>query len=162
MLTEQPPAVPSPFKRDFQSFERALRQQGLRAGLHFLNRRTSHRYTGVFRFDADMLRSVALVDSWDPSIELGDDVPLAAAYCAHLYRTGEPLEVEDGSHDDRVGGMARSPVVSYCGAVIRDADGRPWGALCHFDPARCDSKESDMPLLIAAAAIIFDEAAGAV
>lgn len=153
--------IPTALEGDVDSFSQALRQRGLRAALLFLNGRTPHRYTGVFRFDGDMLRSVALVDKWDAGVEHGEDVPLAAAYCAHLHRTGEPLEVEDGAEDARVPWMRDSPVVSYCGSVILDHAGTPWGALCHFDTARCDSKNSDMPLMVAAARMIFEDALAA-
>lgn len=154
--------VPSPLKADVEAFALCLADDGLRAALLFLNNRTSHRYTGVFRFDGDMLRNVALVDKWDPEINHGDDVPLAAAYCAHLHRTGEPLEVENGATDQRVPWMRGSPIVSYCGSVILDLAGGPWGALCHFDTAPCDAKNSDMPLMVAAAKIIYDDALAAV
>lgn len=132
------------------------------AQLLLLNGRTPHRYTGVFRFDGDMLRNVALVDKWDPAVEHGDDVPLAAAYCAHLHDTGQPLEVENGATDPRVPWMSASPIVSYCGAVIHGSHGLPWGALCHFDVARCDAKNSDMPLLVAAAKMIYEDARAAI
>nr|WP_207190078.1 GAF domain-containing protein [Ramlibacter ginsenosidimutans] len=108
-----------------------------------------------------MLRNVALVDKWDAVVEQGDDVPLAAAYCAHLHATGEPLEVEDVATDARVPWMSASPIVSYCGAVILDLHGQHWGALCHFDVARCDSKNSDKPLLVAAARMIYQDAVAA-
>ena len=101
-----------------------------------------------------MLRNVALIDKWDAAVQHGEDVPLEEAYCAHLHRTGQPLEIEDGRVDERVPAMRDSPIVSYCGAVIANGAGAPWGALCHFDVARCDTKNSDLPLIVAAAGII--------
>jgi hypothetical protein len=154
--------VPPPLAADLHEFVSCVRERGLRAALVHLNQRTPHRYTGVFRFDDDMLRSVALVDKWNADTTRGDDIPIAAAYCAHLHRTGEPLAVADGSTDSRVPWMANSPVMSYCGAVIGDPSGKPWGALCHFDTARCEAKGSDMPLLVAAAAILYPTAVAAV
>lgn len=150
-----------PRETDLQGFATALERAGLRGALLLLNTRTAHRYTGVFRFDGDMLRNVALVDKWDAVVQQGDDVPLAAAYCAHLHDTGEPLEVEDVATDPRVPWMSDSPIVSYCGAVILDLHGQHWGALCHFDVARCDSKNSDKPLLVAAARLIYQDAVAA-
>lgn len=152
------PEVPAPLASDLAAFTIRLRSEGLRSALQFLNARTPHRYTGVFRFDGDMLRNVALIDKWDAGVRRGEDVPLAQAYCAHLHRTGEPLSVEDGSADARVPWMAKSPILSYCGAVIKDEAGQHWGALCHFDTLRCEAKNSDMPLIVAAAAILYTEA----
>lgn len=152
--------VPPPLASDLAVFGSALRAGGLRSALLFLNGRTPHRFTGVFRFDGDMLRSVHLVDKWDPLVERGDDVPLASAYCAHLQRTGEPLDLADGRDDPRLPWMAESEVVSYCGAAITAPDGTPWGALCHFDTSRAESKDSDLPLLVAAAAQLYERVAG--
>lgn len=161
MLSRSAIAVPQAPGSDLHGFLEALRDGGLRSALLFLNKRTPHRYTGVFRFDADMLRNVALVDKWDPAVIRGEDVPLAAAYCAHLHRTGEPLEVHDGNSDARVPWMAGNPIVSYCGAVVEDEFGRPWGALCHFDSAPCDAKTSDLPFILAAAKMLYEPAQAA-
>lgn len=145
---------------DVRAFEDALRHTGMAGGLRFLSLRTSHRFTGVFRFDGDTLRSVALVDKWLPGVERGDDLPLAEAYCAHLKATGEPLTVTDGRSDPRLPWMTNSGVASYCGALIRDEKGDAWGALCHFDPNPCEAKDSAMPLLVAAAALIHRSTTG--
>lgn len=153
-------AIPPPLSADLASFRDSLAKHGLRGALRHLNARTPHRFTGVFRFDGDTLRSVALVDKWDPAVLRGADAPLAQAYCAHLRETGEPLAVDDGDRDPRTPWMAGSGIPSYCGAVIRDDQGEPWGALCHFDTGRCESKNSDMPLLVAAAALIYRAASG--
>lgn len=146
--------VPTAPAADLQSFRAVLARDGPRAALAFLNNRTPHRFTGVFRFDDDVLRSVELIDKWDPSATRGEDIPIESAYCAHLQRTGEPLEVADGRADPRVAWMHDSPIVSYCGAVIEDDEGAPWGALCHFDLSPCESKVSDLPLLLAASRLL--------
>lgn len=151
--------IPLPLAPDAEAFSLRLGQQGLPGALAFLNARTPHRFTGVFRFDGETLRSVALVDSWDRSVGQGEDIPLAQAYCAVLHDTGEPLEVLDSRTDGRYPGMADSPVVSYCGVLIRDPDGQPWGALCHYDLKPCQTKSSDMPLLAAAAGLLYPHAA---
>lgn len=153
--------IPPPLAGELKEFTRCLRERGFRSALAHLNRRTPHRYTGVFRFDGGMLRSVVLVDKWNAQTTRGDDIPIAAAYCAHVHRTGQPLVVEDGRSDVRVPWMASSPVLSYCGAVIVDPAGKRWGALCHFDTSRCEAKNSDIPLLVAAASILYPAAVAA-
>jgi hypothetical protein len=153
--------IPPPHAADLAAFVEALGSGGLSGALAFLNARTPHRFSGVFRFDGDMLRSVALFDKWDPEVQAGEDLPVADAYCAHLRGTGENIEVSDGRRDARVSWMSASPVVSYCGALIQDANHAPWGALCHFDTAPCQAKSSDMPLLTAAAALLHGAASAA-
>ncbi|HEX2546838.1 MAG TPA: GAF domain-containing protein [Ramlibacter sp.] len=144
---------------DLEQFCGLLAEQGLHAALAFLNARTPHRFTGVFRFDGETLRSVALVDKWDGEVRRGEDVPLSEAYCAVLHDGADVLEVLDGPADERYPHMQASPVASYCGAVIRDADGEPWGALCHYDVQPCQVKSSDLPLLAAAGEVVWNHLA---
>ena len=40
---------------DVRAFTASLAEGGLREALRYLNRRTPHRYTGVYRFDGDMI-----------------------------------------------------------------------------------------------------------
>lgn len=155
---DSPVAVANLFENEVREFRETLDREGLQPALRLLNGRTPHRFTGVFRFDGDILRNVVLVDKWAPAVVRGDDVPLAQAYCAHLHRSGGAVEVTDGPADARFPWMQQSPIVSYCGAVILDEDGRRWGALCHFDISRCESKKSDLPLLEAAAGLIYASA----
>ncbi len=147
--------VNEPVAADLAEFSDLLRQRGLLEAMRLLNARTSHRYTGVFRFDGEMLRCVALVDKWDASVTCRDDVPLDKAYCAHLHRTGEAVRVDYGPTDARFPWMQQSPFVSYCGAVISDPHGEHWGALCHFDVARCEALGAELPLVVGAASLLY-------
>jgi len=142
-------------------FESCLHREGLQPALRYLNLRTPHRYTGVFRFDGDMLRCVAMVDKWDSEVTGRPDVPMAEAYCAHVHRTGEAVRVDHGPTDPRFPWMASSPFLSYCGAVICDPQGRHWGALCHFDTSRCEAQSSDLPMVVEAARLLYAQACSA-
>jgi hypothetical protein len=149
--------VPLPLADDLAAFRERLRQGGPQAAAAFLNARTAHRFTGVFRFDRSLLRHVAMFDKWHPELERGDDVPLADAYCSVMHATGEPFEMISRSEDARHAHLATSPIACYCGAPILDQDGRPWGALCHWDMEPCQTRTSDMPLLVAAAEMLARE-----
>lgn len=146
--------VPPEVSPTLTEFHARLAGGGRRAGLELLNKRTPHRFTGIFEFSGDTLKNVELVDKWDGTVTRCDDVPLANAYCAHLQRTGEPLAVVDGAQDPRVPWMKNSPVASYCGAVIENPAGQPWGALCHFDLSPCESNRGEVQLLVAAARLL--------
>jgi len=102
--------------------------------LAYLNARTTHRYTGLYRFDGPVLRSVLLVDRDDPAVRVGPDAPLRETFCAIVGETGRTFAMSDSHAEPRVvGHPARTAVVSYCGALVRDAEGRAVGTLCHFD-----------------------------
>ena len=131
-----------------------LGQGGLHEALRFLNARTSHRFTGVYRFDGEMLRSVALFDRWDPETRCGEDVPIDQAYCGIVQKIGMGLEVPDGRGDGRYPWLAESQVQSYCGVLIVGPEGEPIGALCHYDLQRCQTATGEMPLMAAVAPLI--------
>ncbi len=144
------PAVDS----SVESFKNILIQSGLHDALRFLNHRTPHRYTGVYKFDGDTLRNLTLYDSYDPKLIKGEDAPMAVTYCS-LVRTQGKLEINDAENDIRVKNIIITPVASYCGVLIRDAEGKPFGTLCHFDMKRCQEQVLDFPMLEEAAKYLF-------
>lgn len=136
-------------------FERILSEKGLHEALRFLNQRTPHRFTGVYRYDGDVLRNEHLFDLNAPEVTRGPDVPMVDAYCDMVRRTDEPIEFLDVRRDGTIAPKEGSPVVSYCGVLIRDEEGQPYGTLCHYDVKRCEERSSDMPLLEAVAPLVY-------
>ena len=143
--------------REIGEFTTVLHQQGSHAALKYLNGRTPHRYTGVFRFDGDQLRSEVLYDRYEPSLIQGEDAPMEATYCSLVGRQQAPLEINDATTDLRVKDLIDTPVVSYCGVLIRDAQGTAFGTLCHYDMQRCQERTTDLPLLEAAADLLYNQ-----
>ncbi|MEJ5988902.1 hypothetical protein WG902_02800 [Ramlibacter sp. PS3R-8] len=150
-----PDAPGSPDISGLPEFKVRLAAGGRRGGLELLNERTPYRFTGVFQFSGEVLKSVELVDKWDKAVVRGQDVPIATAYCAHLQRTGQSLVVINGHRDDRVPWMKNSPIASYCGAVIESPAGDAWGAVCHYDMDPCESNRGEVALLSAAAPFLW-------
>ncbi|GAB2461654.1 hypothetical protein GCM10011375_12960 [Hymenobacter qilianensis] len=147
----------SPVLSDIEQFSSLLERHGVHTALQYLNSRTSHRYTGIFRFDGDQLRNVALYDRRDPvNVVHGPDAPLEASYCILLTRQQSPLEITDAATDPRLSHLINKPVQSYCGVLIRDNEGRPFGSLCHFDTQRCQERTTDLPLMEAAADLLYN------
>ncbi|MGI4738016.1 MAG: hypothetical protein ACRYG7_22840 [Janthinobacterium lividum] len=144
---------------EITEFAALVRQHGVHAALVYLNRRTPHRYTGLFRFEGNVLRNEALVDGNQPLVQQGDDVPLAATFCALVGRQQAPLEILDATTDPEFRGLVDTPVISYCGVLIRDAQGQPYGTLCHYDMQRCQERTTDQPLLAAAGALLYQQQA---
>lgn len=152
---ESPSDIP-----DMLEFRSRLVAGGRRGGVELLNQRTPHRFTGIFQFAGATLRNIELVDKWDLTVRDCGDVPIAGAYCAHLQRTGEALDVGDGRIDPRVPWMRNSDVASYCGVVIARPNGQAWGALCHFDLSPCQSNRNEVARLAAAARLFWPSLPG--
>ncbi len=133
--------------REFSDLKDTLEARGLHAALGFLNARTPHRFTGVYRFDGDTLRNVCLFDRIAPETLQGDDLSMNDAYCAIVGRTGKSLEFADARTDGRFAYKPAVPIISYCGVLLRDAAGKPFGTLCHYDFQPCQHRSSDVPLL---------------
>ncbi|RAK65798.1 hypothetical protein DLM85_13850 [Hymenobacter edaphi] len=144
-------------QREIDEFTAVLAQQGIAAALKYLNSRTPHRYTGLFRFDTDTLRNEALFDRFDPGVAKGADVPTRVTYCSLVGRQEAPLEINDAATDERYRGLIETPVVSYCGVLIRDEAGKAFGTLCHYDMQRCQERTSDLPLLEAAGQLLYQQ-----
>ena len=104
--------------------------------LRFLNARMPHRYTALYRYDGTRLRNVALFDRLEPSTTKGGDVPVERSFCWLVERDRASFITTDGSTDSRTAGLPlplREDVKAYCGTLVRNADGTPFGSLCHFD-----------------------------
>lgn len=134
-------------------FTALLQQQGVHAAMEYLNHRTPHRYTGLFRFDGEVLRNEALFDRNQPSVRQGLDVPMAVTYCALVGQQEAPVTILDAATDPQAQGVD-TPVISYCGVLIRDTEGQAYGTLCHYDMQRCQQRTTDVPLLEAAAQLL--------
>lgn len=125
-----------------------LARDGLHAALKLLNARTPFRYTGVYRFDRDILRNVDLFDRWAPDQPRGSDAPMGETYCAITGKLNDSLVVSDGRRDPRHPWMRGNSVVSYCGVPIRAESGVAIGTLCHFDDKSCQSQGGEATFLM--------------
>lgn len=114
---------------------RALLDGGdLRGAVILLNSLAPHRFTSLFRFDGDMLRTVVFFDRDNPTQAVVDDIPVAASYCVFVREGGSTFTVPDAACDPRVDGHPKQSVFrSYCGVPLIDAAGRMHGTVCHFD-----------------------------
>jgi len=144
MVADDPAAV----------FATILEQQGLHAALRFLNDRTPHRFTGVYRYDGEVLRNEHIFDAHDPDLQRGLDVPMFDAYCALVRQREQAVEFLDISSCTDVPIKGSSAVVSYVGVLIRDEQGNPFGTLCHHDVKRCETRSRDLPLLEAVTPLV--------
>ena len=137
---------PDPLQPLSLAFADALHRTGLHGALRFLNGRTPHRFTGVYRYDGPMLRNVGLFDQFNPEQAQGDDAPIGNTFCSLVPRFGGALAFYEARNDPRVSHI-QTPVVSYCGIQLRDGNGVALGTLCHFDLKPCEPRTSDLQFL---------------
>jgi GAF domain-containing protein len=117
-----------------EMFREALAGAGLHRALQLLNQTTTYRFTGVYCFEPDWVRSVVLFDRENPMLRIGADVPMKESYCLYTARAGEVLVIENAPKDPRWNGhAARDSVLSYVAVLLADRAGTPLGTLCHFD-----------------------------
>ncbi|WP_299754308.1 hypothetical protein [uncultured Pontibacter sp.] len=145
---------PEYFAKELQEFKAELENAGIPGALRYLNARTPHRYTGIYKYDGEILRNVAIYDKYDPNALKGEDAPMGATYCSLLVKE-RALEITDAAEDDRVKNVIITPVTSYCGVLMKDHAGNAFGSLCHFDMNRCQERTTDFPLLELAAEILY-------
>lgn len=126
-----PGAAPAPE----ELFARAMRAGRVHDALAVLNERVRYRFTGLYHADPPVLRNVQLYDRENPSLDVGGGaVPLCETYCGITTASASPFTTPDAAGDPRLlEHPARGSVLSYLGVPVRDASGRVWGTLCHFD-----------------------------
>lgn len=111
-----------------------LTEAGIHPALAFLNARTSHRFTGIYRLDPPVLRNVRLYDRENPELEIGADAAMRETYCSIVGETCAPFATADPRLDERLAEHpAREATLAYCGVPLRDERGNALGTLCHFD-----------------------------
>lgn len=134
-----------------------LQQRGLDGALAFLNARTRHRFTGVYRFASPMLVNVALFDRENPTLRARGDIHLLnATYCQIVHDVGRPFVTTDARRDERlVAHPARERIVSYCGVPLSGPDDTLYGVLCHHDPRPRIARQSEIRFLESIAPLLY-------
>jgi GAF domain-containing protein len=124
----------APLAEIVEDFEDVLQKQGLFEAMGYLNSTTEHRFTGIYRFEPDWVRSVLLFDRGNPHLRAGADVRMKESYCMLTAQQEESYIIEDAQSDPRLlQHAARDSVLFYCAVHLLDSEGLSWGTLCHFD-----------------------------
>jgi CheY-like chemotaxis protein len=140
--------------------QEALSAGKLHDALAVLNRKTGHRFTGIYRFDGKVLTNLHIFDRLHPEVQKGDDAPINETYCAIVGATRQTFVSPDTMADPRLTEHpARQSVQSYCGVLLRNTDSTPFGTLCHFDLVPVTASDETIALLELAAPLVSAEVA---
>lgn len=141
-----------------EAFREALAEGGIPAALKFINARSPHRFTSIYRFDGSTLRNLYLYDRANPEFGLFPDAPLGESYCSIVSKTAAAFATHDSLRDRRVEGHPkREMVLSYCGIPLVREDGTMFGTLCHFDFVPHEIAADEVEYLEAVAPYILRE-----
>lgn len=144
----------------------AMRQiranSGVRAMLIFLNGLTDHRFSALYLFDAERLKSLYFYDRERPAIDTCPEIPVMASYCVFVRNSGSKFSMADSLDDARVAGHPkRLEIRSYCGVPLVDESGRMVGTICHFDARPLPISDQNVSLMEAVAHLLPAERAAA-
>lgn len=139
---------------------KAIRDRdGVRALLTYLNSRTHHRFTALYRFDDPHLRNAYFFDRERPDVESCPDIPIMASYCVFVRSSGHTFVTPNSIADERVRDHPkRLEVRSYCGVPLVDERGKMFGTICHFDFQPVETDDATVALMEAVAPLLLDEA----
>ncbi len=150
--------LPPPTSPALVELRRVVTEGGLESTLRWLNARTQHRYAAIYRFDGSRLHNLHLIDRHGASARAGADSELGTTYCARVATTRRAFVTTDAMQDDRLEGHpSRHALRAYCGALLRNPDGTPYGTLCLFDEEARPVSTQDLLLVEEAAEIVSEQ-----
>jgi GAF domain-containing protein len=133
----------------------ALAAGGPRSALAYLNSRTPHRFSAMYRFDDATLRNLAFYDAENPDVEQTDDIPVMASYCVFVRAKGETFSTGHAARDERLDAHPKQHVLqAYCGVPLRDEEGTMFGTICHFDFQPMGIADAEVDLMEAVASLL--------
>ena len=122
--------------------------KGTRGAIAYLNSLTDHRFTSLYRFDADMLRSVIFYDREHPDMLTCEDISVLASYCVFVRDSGAMFTTHEARCDTRLTNHPKQHTVqAYCGVPLLNQNGKMFGTICHFDFQPRHTADADVELL---------------
>jgi GAF domain-containing protein len=119
---------------DITDFRFELERHGLKAGLEYLNRRVTHRFTAVYRFKDMAMNVQEMVDKENHN---GANpfalVPIKDSFCELAMDQGQFVALDSMTDERLDGNPYQHTLGSYVGLPLEHAPGDLYGTLCHYD-----------------------------
>ncbi|MDB5928574.1 MAG: guanylate cyclase [Polaromonas sp.] len=146
------PALDEPLAQ----FRSAFDAGGLAGALHFLNARTSYRYTAIYRLEGQMMRNIELYDRLGEQSAALSEVPLGDSFCQFVMNQNG-FATPNSADDRRLDGHPYQGVLNaYFGLPLSRGPGTIYGTFCHFDFEPRNLEDSEICLLEAVAPVLMD------
>ena len=124
-------------------FHRAVECGGLYGALHYLNARTSFRYTAIYRLDGQMMRNIFLYDRQGENPTSLSEVPLGDSFCQFVLRDNGFNTVNSANDARLLGNPYQGVLNSYYGLPLSRKAGTIYGTFAistscpwRFPPAK--------------------------
>ena len=148
-----------PLDNLLEQFKAVCRADGLQGALRFLNGRTGHRFTAVYRLDGAMIQNIALFDRLGKSTLDTTRVPLTDSFCQFVVALDQPgsFQTTHSDSDSRVNGHAKQGVLNaYVGLPLSRKPGTIYGTLCHFDAEAMELPAGELALFEVVGPVLMD------
>ncbi|MEJ8860084.1 hypothetical protein WKW79_36500 [Variovorax robiniae] len=124
-----------------------LASRGIVPALALLNRRTSYRFTAIYKLSGEVMHAAHAFDRDSEYRTWLKVVPLGKSFCQHAIEHGEFVT----SHASKDPHLTKRPyagmVESYYGRLLTQKCGRPYGTFIHFDLEPCTIPTEEMRFL---------------
>lgn len=118
----------------FSQVRRALYEQGVDAGIAEMNAGVSHRFSGIFKLQGELLLNTCMFDKrGEARPEALETVVLSDSFCQIVMREGFFLTDHSGRDSRLDYSPFQNMVLAYHGVPILNHVGELYGTLCHFD-----------------------------
>lgn len=145
-----------PLDQQLVRFHGALESGGLQEALHYLNARTTFRYTAIYRLDGQMMRNIVLYDRQGENPAALEEVPLGDSFCQFVMRD-DGFNTVNSADDARLHGHRYQGVIhSYFGLPLSRRPGTIYGTLCHFDFEPMEIADSEIAFLETVSTLLID------
>ena len=144
-------------EQQLAQFHLAFENGGLLGALHYLNARTTFRYSAIYRLDGQMMRNILLYDRQGETATSLSEVPLGDSFCQFVMRD-KGFNTANSADDMRLIGHPYQGVLnSYFGLPLSRKAGTIYGTFCHFDAQPMEIPDSEIALLEAVSTLLMDQ-----
>ena len=114
--------------------ELLLKREGLGAAASYLNSRVPHRFTTIYRLDADIFTPVEVVDKRaQVDTNTTSATPFNESLCRFPVLHGTFTTSHTATDPRLKGATYPGEVGSYTGVQVTRSNGELYGTLCHYD-----------------------------
>lgn len=141
---------------DIAKFKAVLADHGVPGALAFLNRRSPHRYTAIYKLDGDVMLNVGIYDRLGQVASPLPPTPRDHSLCSYV-QPAQAFVSEDVLTDARLAThFQRGLINAYVGLPLSRGPRHLYGTLCQMDPQAQHLPDGEYRFLEMIAPLLLD------